>query len=336
MDLSYYNPLTRLKLFSNVWAMSGRVKKKLNAENPGTAPSRLFLCADYLGGWLSHGFSIVQYEDYEIFKLPRLVRKNIITNRRALKLEARYNSTNAIKWLENKALFNERFSSLVKRKWCLLDQTDRASFIECFKGQSKVIIKPVGGEKGEGIEIRHIDDHSIGSLYDELKGRKYLVEEVIRQHPDMMFGRTSVNTIRMYTLLDRTGKAHLLKSVLRIGAVGMGVDNYHSGGSIWPLDRKDGFVEISGKTLNVTDPISRLPETGHFMIGYNVPNYEKATAAVIKGAEMIPEVRYIGWDVAVTKDGVEIIEANSSPDNDFHCLGTERHYYNKLLNIADA
>ena len=67
------------------------------------------------------------------------------------------------------------------------------------------------------------------------------------------------------------------------------------------------------------------------MLGYRIPNYQKAVQAVLESAKLIPTVRYIGWDVAITDVGVEIIEANSSPDNDFHCLGVERNYYKRLL-----
>lgn len=331
MQLSYYNPFLRLKLFSKVWEMAGTVHDKLNRENPNTAPSRLAIFFDYLQGWIAHGFSIVQYHDYEIYKVRRCVRKNIVTNRRALKLEKIYNNTNDTKWIENKALFNEKFKTCVKRKWLLMKDASESDFISVLGGIKKVIIKPTGGERGEGIYIKEVTDSKLQELYNALRGKDFLVEEVIKQNDEMAFGRTSVNTIRMYTLLDDNGNAHLLKSVLRVGAPGNDVDNYHCGGSIWPLDRNDGFVECAGKTLAVSTPIYNLPLTGEFMLGYRIPNYQKAVQAVLESAKLIPTVRYIGWDVAITDVGVEIIEANSSPDNDFHCLGVERNYYKRLL-----
>lgn len=196
-----------------------------------------------------------------------------------------------------------------------------------------MIVKPVDGEKGEGIFIRKVTDTGLPDFYEELRGKDCIVEEVVKQHNEIAFGRTSVNTIRMYTLLDNDGQSHLLKSVLRVGAPGRDVDNYHCGGSIWPLDRKEGFVECAGKTLAVTEPIYNLPVTGQFMLGYHIPNYQQAVRAVLESAKLLPSVRYIGWDVAITDEGIEIIEANSTPDNDFHCLGVENNYYNKLIKL---
>lgn len=335
MDLSYYNPLKRLKLFSSVWEMTSRVRNKINEENPGTSPARFSIFADYLLGWIGHGFSIVQYEDYEIYRLKSCVRKNIVTNRRALKLEALFNNKDDIRFLENKALFNDRFSKYVRRKWILSSEVTRSRFMDVFKTAKRLIVKPIDGERGMGIYIREISsDNDLSELYEEIRNENVLVEDVIMQHDGVSFGRKSVNTIRMYTILDGKGKAHLLKSVLRVGAPGKDVDNYHCGGSIWPLDREEGFVECAGKTLAVTTPIYYLPDRKEFMLGYRVPNYEKAVEAVLYCAELIPTVRYLGWDVAVTEDGVEIIEANSSPDNDFHCLGVERNYYHRLLQQA--
>ena len=68
--------------------------------------------------------------------------------------------------------------------------------------------------------------------YNELKTNGFLLEECILQHPSMSFNNTSVNTIRVYSVLDKQGKAHILKVVLRAGVGDSVVDNFHSGGVI--------------------------------------------------------------------------------------------------------
>ena len=54
-------------------------------------------------------------------------------------------------------------------------------------------------------------------VYLQLKDEDVLVEELIVQHPEMCFGNMSVNTIRTHTILDRDGKAHVIKAILRVG-----------------------------------------------------------------------------------------------------------------------
>ncbi|MBD5326036.1 MAG: hypothetical protein HDS04_05080 [Bacteroides sp.] len=334
MNLQYYNPLSRLKLLSNCWTLSAKVKEKLEIENKASSPWRISICLDFLIGWVRHGFSMEQYLDYEIYKVKNCVRKNIVTNRRAIRLEGMYNNKQDIELLIDKSMFNERFRKFVHRKWFYMGaNVPKEAFVESLSKLKEIIVKPIGGSQGKGIYKLKTKNIDLSDLYDELNGQKVLIEEVIKQHHDVAFGRKCVNTIRMYTLLDKKGQAHLIKSVLRVGAINKDVDNYHQGGSIWPLNKEEGFIESAGKTLTSNSPIYYLEPLNSFMLGYRIPNYQSAVNAVIEAAKMIPTVRYIGWDIAITDCGVEIIEANSSPDNDFHCFGCEKHYYSRLVNI---
>ena len=49
------------------------------------------------------------------------------------------------------------------------------------------------------------------------------------------------------------------------------------------------------------------------MVGYRLPNWDIAIEAVTKAAEKIPQCKFIGWDVAFTQKGVELIEGNHNP-----------------------
>ncbi len=334
--MSYFNPFVRFFLLSELWATVSRIQLKIERENPGASPLKISIFTDYLTGWLRHGFSMKQYEDYEIYRVRNCVRRNIVTNRRALKLEALYNEDSKRKQVEDKTIFNSILSEYVQRRWVNAETMTRKEFDEFISGLDEFMAKPKDGDRGIGIKRCRVRcDSDRDTLYETYSGRPFILEEFIEQHPAIAFGRSSVNTIRMYTLLDKGGKAHHLKSVLRIGALGKDVDNYHCGGSIWPLDKENGFIECPGKTLTVTDPIFYLLPNNEFMLGFQVPHYEKAKEAVKTSAEKFPGLRYLGWDVAITPNGVEIIEANSSPDNDFHCLGLEHDYYHKLLNIGN-
>lgn len=49
------------------------------------------------------------------------------------------------------------------------------------------------------------------------------------------------------------------------------------------------------------------------MLGFQIPNWEHAINVVKTAAEKIPQCRFIGWDVAFTEKGVELIEGNHNP-----------------------
>ncbi|WP_331835841.1 sugar-transfer associated ATP-grasp domain-containing protein [Erysipelothrix piscisicarius] len=56
---------------------------------------------------------------------------------------------------------------------------------------------------------------------------------------------------------------------------------------------------------------TKHPITGTDLIGFQVPHYEQLISSIKEACLVIPQVRYMGWDVAVGVDGPEIIEGNS-------------------------
>ena len=71
------------------------------------------------------------------------------------------------------------------------------------------------------------------------------------------------------------------------------------------------------------------------MLGYQLPNWQIAIDTVKIAAEKLSQCRFIGWDVAFTADGVELIEGNHNPGIfTMESLGTPGAYADviKILN----
>ena len=52
-------------------------------------------------------------------------------------------------------------------------------------------------------------------------------------------------------------------------------------------------------------------------------------------AESLPQVRYIGWDMVITPEGVDMIEANDTADHAlFGRIGCERLFLKKLKSLV--
>ena len=150
-------------------------------------------------------------------------------------------------------------------------------------------------------------------VYLQLKDEDVLVEELIVQHPEMCFGNMSVNTIRTHTILDRDGKAHVIKAILRVGVGSTFVDNYAKGGAIYEVDVMEGIVCSYGRN-HAGEVIVKHPQTD----------------IVMHAAEHLPEVRFIGWDVAIGKDRVQLIEGNHNPDYELLEFFGSGGYYEKI------
>lgn len=49
------------------------------------------------------------------------------------------------------------------------------------------------------------------------------------------------------------------------------------------------------------------------MPGYKIPNFDEVKQYCLKLALHLSSVRYVGWDIAITTDGIEVIEGNRFP-----------------------
>lgn len=93
-----------------------------------------------------------------------------------------------------------------------------------------------------------------------------------------------------------------------------------------------GFVESYGISRVYGNDICYQPGTEILMLGFQIPNYSILIDTIRKAAEDIPQIRYIGWDVAITEDAVDLIEANHDADHAlFNIIGNEKLFYSKII-----
>lgn len=63
------------------------------------------------------------------------------------------------------------------------------------------------------------------------------------------------------------------------------------------------------------------------MLGFQIPNWAALLEFVKQAALVVPQVRFVGWDVAVKDDGFELIEANHDPGLELlEFIGKKLHY----------
>ena len=188
----------------------------------------------------------------------------------------------------------------------------RERYDEFVKDKDVIIVKPVDGSGGEGVEKLEVKD----GTYEKVRSRiPCLVEEAIVQCKEIAaLNPTSVNTIRPLTFVRDDG-AVMLAAYLRIGRGGV-VDNFCGGGMVCPINIDTGVIEypaVDGEN-NVYDV---HPETGVPIVGFRIPHFDEIKRLVLEAASVVPQVRYVGWDIAVTDYGLEMIEGNEYPSHPF-------------------
>ena len=278
--------------------------------------SKVAIYADCLACRIIHGAIVSDYLGFSMYQLSGRERRQYVTLYRTDKLEKLFNTGT----VEEKALigdkrkFNQAFAPWVRRDWLYApDHTDE-EILAFLQRHDSVIVKPLTQSKGVGVhrlKTTGILNDGMEEFLRNARRDKLLLEEVIRQHPVLAsVNPSSVNTIRVATVRDRSSEVHIIGASLRGGGAGSVVDNLHADGVQYPIDVDTGCIVRGGVKHNGEQNILFHPSTGTKMIGLQIPNWDKIVTTVKAAGKIPAHMRYIGWDIAVTVDGCEIVEAN--------------------------
>ena len=139
----------------------------------------------------------------------------------------------------------------------------------------------------------------------------FVAEELIVQCKEMAdLNPSSINTVRITTARKLDGTLHIIKRpFIRIGQGGRCVDNGGNGGIIAAIDYETGIIKEA-----IDEAMNRYivhPDTGKTILGYQIPRWEEARQLVAQLSDVFTEMRYCGWDLALTDQGWVMVEANS-------------------------
>ena len=211
--------------------------------------------------------------------------------------------------LNDKHVFNRFFRDFVHRDWLYIPDSTEEELRAFLAGHDRFLMKACSETRGEGIELYDRSDIDPDAFLEKNRGRPYLMEALIEQHPAMAaINPSSVNTIRVITA-RKGDRAAIIGAGLRTGGGAQFVDNFHHGGTAYPIDLETGIVNGRGIDLHGS-PVLRHPATGAVMPGFQIPHWDMVKEQALKAAVVPPHVGYVGWDVAVTPEGVEFIEGN--------------------------
>jgi len=259
------------------------------------------------------------YMDYKIARMDRLnhaQRRTVITRGISNDIVARMNDKAYWHFFDDKCQFNEVFSKWVQREWLRADSTLTAEALAAFcEGKGPFFIKPLEGSSGEGVErVEPRDFADIPAFLKRLRDKgDCIVEETVIQHPLMaQLYPGSVNTVRIATLLGDKDEG-LVYAFVRIGN-GRVMDNVDAGGMAARVDLKTGVINTVAADKQGHE-YNRHPLTDAVITGFQLPDFEEAKAICLEAMRVIPQVRFVAWDVALTPEGPRLIEGNSFPSH---------------------
>lgn len=274
-----------------------------------TNKSKFYLLMDMINCSNKYGTGYYDYQEFEFYNLNKEERKTYLTRVKNNAIVKMFNDRDKFYLFDNKYEFNKLFDKYLKRNWMFLND-NYDDFVKFCEDKNEIIVKPVDGCGGVGVELIKVDKDKLNKIYNKLvKNKQLIVEEKIVQHKDMAkLNDSSVNTLRIVSYYDGVD-THILNVVLKIGNGGI-TDNFSSG-SMYTFV-KDGNIIVPA--IDRDDNIFKVHPISHInLIGYKVPNFDKCINMVCECVKIVPDVKYVGWDVAITKNGVSLIEGNCYP-----------------------
>ena len=303
------------RIFGMDFSSMFKTAKKVSVSNN---TSFLYVLFDIIYCGLKYMAGYVDYEVFDFYNLTKKQRETIITRGINNRFVSILNDKKSANTLDNKLLFNERFNEFLKRDWINLKVSSETDFKNFLKGKNNIIVKPVDqacGRNVEKISVKSISD--VNKLYASLlEKEQFLVEDCIVQHPKMAsLYPNAVNTLRIVTV-TKNNNVHIMFRSIRMGNVGNVVDNFNHGGLFTTIE-KDGVIRKNAvdKKGNI---YTNHPYTNTAIVGFKIPLFDEAIKYVETMASSIPEVGYVGWDIAITEKGPVVVEANPFPGHDIY------------------
>ncbi|MHC1775971.1 MAG: sugar-transfer associated ATP-grasp domain-containing protein [Lentimicrobium sp.] len=191
----------------------------------------------------------------------------------------------------------------------------------------KTIVDSGGGKNIFKVTYEELlaDKAKLDLIYKHVIKSGYLFQEEIVQHPDLSkINPYCLNTLRIDTFTNKQLVTKVVSCHLKVGTNKSHVDNVSSGGAYVGINLNNGtlfseafsdFTHGKGRTYSL-HPISNIR-----FEGFQIPYFKEAQELAKKAAELLPQLKVIGWDVAIGPDGPIIVEGNGQPSLVFSEVG---------------
>lgn len=289
--------------------------KFLNFAHITSGKSKFLLIIDSVVCSLRYKISLLEYFQFGFYNLINFERERWAGTGYMYEYQRRMNPIDKREILDDKILFCKSYSQFVRRNvFSVNDLLEKPeNVVKILNNPSgKLVFKAKNGNCGKQVEIRSTNDFSEETIVGYMNENGFdMVEDFIIQHPLLTeLSPNSVNTIRIFTNLTTDNKVNLLGCRLRLG-IEKNVDNLASGGIAVAVDQKTGIVTSTGVYSDITkNPETIHPVSGKQIPGFHIPFWDETVEMVKQAALLHTQNRSIGWDIAVTVNGPELIEGN--------------------------
>lgn len=296
-----------------------KMSNAIKTSHEKSGKNSIVIFFDMIWSAIRYGAGYYDYQIFAFYNLNKEQRKTYITRYKSKKINMLLNDSAYAHIFDNKDEFNTVFSDYIGREFLQIQTASKNDIYDFLNSREHIFCKLQDKECGIGCERLRISDFSdLDSLYRYLKEKGFCtIEDCIIQHSDLnKLYPNAVNCLRIITILDNNGVPHCIYAVLKMGYNGRVVDN---NGLFSPVDLKTGKIKYPAHSGETPKGIvyTEHPDTHVKLVGYQLPYVKEAVNMCLKAALVVPQIRYVGWDVAITENGPVIIEGNTYCAHDF-------------------
>ncbi|MCD6659098.1 MAG: hypothetical protein LT105_02960 [Lentimicrobium sp.] len=280
---------------------------------------------------LKYGSSFVDYFNFRFYLKDNNARRAYATMGFMYRFHRHVNDQKEIQEIDSKIKFANNFKEFANKSYIF--SKDQISELKAHlnkKLNQRVVIKDPDSTGGKGVRIVEVTNGAENTIMlgdvtfdkfieEELSNRNSIyIEDFVVQHDQLSrISPSSVNTLRVITMINDANEVDIIGSVFRIG-VNCSVDNYSAGNLAAEIDPINGVVITGGirKRSSCDEYHDIHPVTKEKILGFQIPFWEEAISMVKIAAKRYPPVRTVGWDIAITENGPVFIEGNSSWNKD--------------------
>lgn len=213
---------------------------------------------------------------------------------------------------------------------CIYTEDDYPVFRRFVEVHPEFVVKPKNLGRARGVHYASVKDFSeeqIQAFFANLlsegmqNNKKYkesiddsvVLEELIDEDPALaQFHPGSVNALRITTVLVGN-EVHVWRPWIKTGRGDNFVTAAFVGSPCAGIDVETGRINTHGRTENGED-FEKHPDSGVQFIGFQIPQWDELIAMVKEMALQLPTLRYIGWDIVLSKRGWCVMEANDKAE----------------------
>ncbi len=266
----------------------------------------------YLGCHMIYGVDPVDYYSYDFPHKNDSGRSAYITDVTRKMYYHAFNGKFTSELFDNKYNTYLKFKEFYKRDVVLCDGDDTLESVTAFVARHpRFILKPINAFMGKGVKIYETIGDPESCLESIRSNAPCVLEEIIEPSDKMRaLHPSSLNTLRIPCIRGKDG-LHIVCPFLRVGTGESVVDGGHYGGLWLAIDVETGIVGNPAVNIYGYEFLYH-PDTHIPLVGFQLPDWDGAVALVRKLMDVVPQINYVGWDLAHTASGWIMVEGNDN------------------------